>query len=89
MEYRVYQPRPPLRPWVRHFWVLEGASDAACETIYPDGCVEIAIHLGEVFSGPDGRQPHSLLIGQMTGPLRVHSGGRTLCVGIKFKPGGA
>ncbi len=89
MDYRAYEPSPALRSWVRHFWILEGAGPSTPEHIYPDGCMEIAIHLGDCFSDAAGPQHHSLLIGCTHAPLTLRAGRRTLCLGVKFEPGGA
>jgi AraC-like DNA-binding protein len=89
VDYRAYPPSPALRPWVRHFWILEGVGGNAPESIFPDGSMEIAVHLGEPFADSSGPQHHSLFIGQMDAPLTVFSAERTLCVGIKFEPWGA
>lgn len=89
MEYRLLPAGPALRRWVRHFWILEGEGATSAEIIYPDGCMELAFHLGDVFADRRGPQPNSIFIGQIDKPLSVWPGARAFCIGAKFESGGA
>lgn len=95
MRYRAYAPPPELRPFVRAIWTLEGDDPApAADRIFPDGCMEIVVHLGTPFSAwdDDGReraQPAAFVVGQMTEALRVRPSRRAAVVGVRFHPGGA
>ncbi|MET0552294.1 MAG: helix-turn-helix domain-containing protein [Vicinamibacteria bacterium] len=95
MNYRTYAPPPALRPFVRALWSLEGRDPApAADRIFPDGCMELVVHLGAPFSawdddGHERIQPAAFLVGQMTQALRVRPSGRAAVVGVRFQPGGA
>jgi AraC-like DNA-binding protein len=95
-----YVETPPSRdlaPFVQCYWELEGGASAFAEPIFPDGRVEIVIHLGDrptalgpstsLAAGP--RQPEVMVVGQMTTALRVHSVERLHAVGVRFTPTGA
>jgi AraC-like DNA-binding protein len=61
------------------------------EPIVPDGCVEVVFNLADAFIRDDGgaagsRQPHALLVGQMTAPTRVRPSGRVDLMGVRFWP---
>lgn len=95
MNYRTYAPPPALRPFVRALWSLEGHDPApATDRIFPDGCMELVVHLGTPFSAWDGDgcervQPAAFVVGQMTEALRVRPSRRAAVVGVRFHPGGA
>jgi AraC-like DNA-binding protein len=70
---------------VERLWRVEAESPAvAAETICPDGCAEIVIHLGD----PMRDQPRHLLVGQMSAPMMVVPRGRVTMVGARFTPQG-
>jgi AraC-like DNA-binding protein len=95
MRYRTYATPPALRPFVRALWSLEGDDAApAADRIFPDGCMELVVHLGTPFSAwdDDGReclQPAAFVVGQMAEALRVRPSGHAAVVGVRFHPGGA
>ena len=72
-----------LRPYVRSYWKLEGASGSP-QDIFPDGSMEAVFHFGDRFAG----QPRALLAGQMLEPARVQPTGKVEVWGIRFRPGG-
>lgn len=93
MLYRERRPRPPLDRFVECFWFAEGDGHGApVETIVPDGCPELILHLDEPFRRWDGsraeRQPTAFLAGEMTGAFRVQPGSRVETMGIRFRPAG-
>ncbi len=93
MLYQAFAPRPALAPYIECFWILEGAGGAA-ETIFPDGRMEIVVHLGEPFrrfhdNGEAERQARSFLVGQMNRYLRVQPPPSAAVFGIRFRPGGS
>jgi len=95
MHYTVLPPSPALRSAVECFWRLEGiGAGLPAETIVPDGCMEIVLHLGDRFEqvapcGTVAPQPRAFVVGQMLRPLVVRPGARVETWGIRFRPGGA
>jgi len=50
MRYREFRPSEQLSRWVRGYWVLEGAaSRRRVVRVFPDGCMELIVHLAEPF----------------------------------------
>jgi len=96
MEYVQSLARPPLSRWVRAFWMLRsvGGGAGAAESVFPDGCVEIVLNLGDPFlhvpsSGTPAAQPAAMLVGPTTRPMRIAPSGAVDVVGIRFEPHGA
>ncbi len=97
MDYREYAPHPSLRPLVRCLWTLESdttAPPAAPEPIFPDGRVELVVHLADRFqqldpSGVAVLQPAGFVAGQLRGPFLVRPTGRVATVGVRFRSAGA
>lgn len=91
---RTYDPRvsfltraasPRLTGIVERLWRVEDHDPGGPpETICPDGCPEIVIHLAEAMR----QQPRYLLVGQMDAPLTVVPTGRVLMVGARLTPAG-
>jgi AraC-like DNA-binding protein len=68
---------------VERLWYVEDTEPSSeAETICPDGCPEIVIHLGD----PMDRQSRYLLVGQMSSPLAVVPTGRVKMVGARLSP---
>lgn len=95
MEYRELRAPASLREHVECVWLVAGASTACApaETIVPDGCAELILHLGERFAAglerADGRQPEAVLVGPLSRPFQVaRPSGRILTLGVRFRPGG-
>jgi AraC-like DNA-binding protein len=95
VRYRTYAPPPVLRPFVRALWSLEGDDPSpAADRIFPDGCMELVVHLGAPFSawdddGGEAAQPGAFLVGQLTRALRIRPSRQAAVVGVRFHPGGA
>ena len=95
MRYTVLQPAAALRPMVECYWRLDGiGAGRPDETIVPDGCMEIVLHLEDRFArvGPAGDaapQPRAFVAGQMLGPLVVRPQASVETWGIRFRPAGA
>ncbi len=97
MNYREYSPHASLRPFVRCLWTLESnaaAPPAAPEPIFPDGRVELVVHLGDRFQQlePGGvalLQPVGFVAGQLRGPFLVRPTGKVATVGVRFRSAGA
>lgn len=94
-QYKEFEPRADLRPWVRRIWsYADEAPDAGVQLIPPDGCPEFIIHLAQSYeeetaSGRFERQPQILFVGQMTRPIRLRAAGPIRCAGVRFEPDAA
>ena len=76
---------PRLAAVVERLWYVEDAQPTGDpETICPDGCPEIVIHLGEAMQ----HQPRFLLVGQMAAPLTIVPTGPVIMVGARLAPAG-
>jgi AraC-like DNA-binding protein len=96
MDYREVRPSPLLARFLECFWFLsaEDAAGAPPESVLPDGCTELIVHLGEPFrrfddAGAPEMQPGAFFVGQMTRPLVIQPSRRASTMGIRFRPGGA
>jgi AraC-like DNA-binding protein len=91
VRYLEWHPPADLAPYVHRFWELEGAGTALAEPIFPDGRVEIVVHLAERPAPLGGTtpQPDVLVAGQMTAALRLQPVPRVHAVGVRFTPAGA
>lgn len=93
-----YLEKPPsekLRDIVTSFWSLEDdGRSGGVENIFPGGHVEWTFNLGDPIvrlheNGDCERQPHSLFVGQMKGPVRLMPTGTVRLFGVRFHPAGA
>jgi len=92
LTYKEVLPSPDLAPYVHCVWELEdGGGGALAEPIFPDGRIEIVVHLADrpVVAGCDARQPDVMVAGQMTRALHLLPVARLHAVGIRFTPVGA
>jgi len=96
MQYREIKPKPPLSEFVECFWTLEGdgRSQHDGDLILPDGCVEMVLNFGDPFCEHKKHnqklaQPLRLVVGQMTGPMRIGPTGSVQLIGVRFHPGGS
>jgi methylphosphotriester-DNA--protein-cysteine methyltransferase len=95
VEYEEQRPSRELAPFVEaRWWMRASGPDAAVESVLPDGCLELVLHLGDPFAaGPDARrlerQPEAVVVGQLTRRLFLRRGARAETMGIRFRPGGA
>jgi len=89
------RPAAPLRPFVECFWAVsdDDARERPPDRIVPDGCPELIVHRGDVFSRlHEGRlrlQPRAFLAGALTRPWTILSGPRLETVGVRLRPGAA
>lgn len=95
MQYREIKPKVPLSEFVECFWTLEGdgRSQPEGDLILPDGCVEMVLNFADPFCehkqhGEKQTQPMRLVVGQMTGPMRIGPTGAVQLIGVRFNPGG-
>ena len=91
MRYHETPPPSDLAPFVQCVWELEGDGTALGEPIFPDGRIELVIHLGDRPASDvgDAPQPAAMVVGQMTTGLRLRPVARLHCVGLRFTPVGA
>ena len=91
MRYVELQPSADLARDISCFWELEAGDDALAEPIFPDGRVEIVVHLGARPRrvGDSWPQPEVMLVGQMIAALRLQPTAGVHAVGIRFTPAGA
>lgn len=89
------RPAAPLRPFVECFWAVsdDDARERSPDRIVPDGCPELIVHRGDVFSrvheGRSRPQPNAFLAGALTRPWTIRSGRRLETVGVRLRPGAA
>lgn len=91
--YREYMPAPALQEYIKFFWVLKmGQPLPAPERIFPDGCMEMILHLGQPLSRITGTssyvQPKAFIVGQIKNPLFLLSQSPVHVIGVRFKPWG-
>jgi AraC-like DNA-binding protein len=91
MRYREQRPSSDLASYVHCFWEIEGGPEAFAQPIFPDGRVELIVHLGDRprRMGETAAQPRSLIVGQMTTAMRLEPIARVHAVGVRFRPAGA
>jgi AraC-like DNA-binding protein len=91
MRYEERSPSADLSPYVQSIWELEADGPALAEPIFPDGRIEIVVHLGDRprRSGEAERQPRAMVVGQMLTAIRLEPGARMHAVGVRFTRGGA
>jgi AraC-like DNA-binding protein len=104
MIYRELAPPPALADTVECLWSIRVDSDPApaLGRVFPDGCVELVVHLGppwswrpdtsgrdEATEAPLQQQPPAFVVGQLAAPLWLlpSRGGHSL--GVRFRPGRA
>lgn len=94
MQFRVYPVDPELALYVRMLWTVQGFAEGdAHQTIPPDGCMEIILHVsgGVDEMGADGRiarQPRTLLVGESRRPSCVRPIGELDILGARLTPAG-
>lgn len=91
MRYVEVPPSADLAREIQCFWELEVGGDGPTEPIFPDGRVEIVVHLGArpTALGASIRQPEVMVVGQTTTALRLQSAAGMRAMGIRFTPAGA
>jgi len=95
MIYKTYIPHPQLAPFVKCYWRLEApaTNKDARERVFPDGCVELVFHLGDLFlkhpaSGGRHIQPRAFVHGQLHRFMDIEPTGHTSIFAIRFQPHG-
>lgn len=91
MRYQERAPSADLAPCVQCLWELEGCGAALAEPIFPDGRVELVVHLADRprQHGDTDLQPRAMVVGQMLAATRLDPVVRMHAFGVRFTPGGA
>jgi AraC-like DNA-binding protein len=91
VRYHEQSPPPDLASYVHCLWEIEGGPEALGQPIFPDGRVELIVHLGDRprRMGEAAVQPRMLIVGQMTTAVRLEPVVRMHAVGVRFTPAGA
>ena len=88
MEFTYFSPSEIVKPYIRHYYLFQSASDTGFgDTVFPSGDLEVIFNLGEgSWSTQNKLHPPIELWGQITKPLIVHSAGKHTMLGIRFYP---
>lgn len=92
MEYREHEVPAGLRTHLASAWRLVDAAPAGeAQTIYPDGCCELIVHLASPPRGWDAQrgwhdQAATLFAAQHLGPVRLLASRPLDCVGLRLQP---
>lgn len=91
MRYRELPLPADLAADVQCLWELQGDADVFDEPVFPDGRIEIVIHLGAppIRAGAAAPQPRMMIAGQMTSAITLSAVEPTHVIGIRFTPLGA
>ena len=90
MDYREFPVPPSLRRHVACVWYLrDEAPVAEVQTIYPDGCCELIVHLGPSMRACDAEhgwhiQAALLFAAQQRGAVRLSAQARVHCLGVRL-----
>jgi AraC-like DNA-binding protein len=94
LRYRELAPPPALLRHVECVWIVSddrARQNRTSDRVVPDGCPELIVHLGDVFSRLHGgrwrAQPRSFLAGTLTRPWRLRAGRRVDTLGVRFRAG--
>lgn len=95
VEYLTFQPKAPVDAFVKCYWTLTGEAslNPGKQTIVPDGCMELIVHLGDLYKQylPDGTfiiQPRCFVFGQIQSGLEIEPTGSTNIFAVRFHPHG-
>jgi AraC-like DNA-binding protein len=91
MRYDERAPAPDLAGYVQCLWEIEGNGSALTEPIFPDGRVEVVVHLADRPRQQGGAepQPRAMIVGQMLAATRLEPVAHVHAVGVRFTPIGA
>lgn len=96
MEYKIYMPSGTLSKQVKYYWSLESAKGdkgSGRERIFPDGCIELIFHYGNLFRKYDTPQtfhiqPRSFIHGQIKSYIEIEPTGTVGIFSARFNPAG-
>lgn len=87
--FRIIQPAPALKPFIRYYWILQDKSvDIVSQRTLPTGCMSLVFHRGERLkvTNRDELQPHSFICGQESRYSDVTSTGDIEMIVVVFQP---
>ena len=96
MYYKIFQPAPQLKPFIRYYWILRGIDQGNAGTndlLIPDGCTEIIFNDSSVYartdvtSGQELSINESCVVGQRNKSILARRIGHTHLVGVKLSAG--
>jgi AraC-like DNA-binding protein len=93
MNYQTYRPDPRLAPYIKCYWTLAYDYGHSRDRIFPDGCMELIFHFGDLFRkhNPDQsffKQPRSFIHGQLNTYMEIEATGKADILGVRFHPAG-
>lgn len=96
MNYQTYTPTPELSKYVKCYWILESSVKTdlvSAEKIFPDGCIELIFHYGDLFmefrsNHASDLGPRSFVYGQLEKFIEIRATGKIGVLGIRFYPHG-
>ncbi len=87
--YRIIQPTPALKPFIRYYWILQDRSSGiVTQRTLPTGCMSLVFHRGDRLkvTSRNEFQPHSFICGQESGYSDVTSTGDIEMIVVVFQP---
>ncbi|RZJ65188.1 MAG: AraC family transcriptional regulator [Flavobacterium sp.] len=96
MDYKEYVPDQRLLAFIKAHWSLESADGEkphSRERVFPDGCIEVLFHYGDLFTKFDSSgnryvQPLNLIHGQITSFIELEATGKVGILSARFMPFG-
>lgn len=96
MNYQTFIPNRHLSKYIKCYWSLENSSKHALlskERIFPDGCLELIFHYGDLFKNYNAERtyelmPRSFIYGQFKGFIDIEATGSMGIFSIRFQPNG-
>ena len=89
MQFRIIQPTPALKPFIRYYWILQDkTSGIVSQRTLPTGCMSLVFHRGDRLKviNRNELQPHSFICGQESGYSDVTSTGDIEMIVVVFQP---
>lgn len=89
-EFRIILPSHALAPYVKQYWLLKTAGDAAVARTVPIGMMNLIFHRGErLLSGREGSlHPRAFLSGHESTFDDLHYTGQVDMISVVFRPAG-
>ena len=88
-SFKVIQPSPILRSYIRHYWILESDMiNATTERTFPLGCIQMFFHKKkQLFSQTYHKmQPQNFICGQENGYTDICANGDIEMLVVVFQP---
>ena len=88
-KFRIIQPTPALKPFIRYYWILQDSTlGIVSQRTLPTGCMSLVFHRGDRLkvTNRDELQPRWFISGQETGFTDVISTGNIEMIVAVFQP---